>query len=59
MTSKTLLTGPLLRYAGDPFRAPWQEVIGIDTDGAVLLQDGHITSLGTRRQNTSSTATAT
>lgn len=48
MTSKTLLTGPLLRYAGDPFRAPWQEVIGIDTDGAVLLQDGHIASLGTR-----------
>ncbi len=48
MTSKTLLTGPLLRYAGDPFRAPWQEVIGIDTDGAVLLQDGHIETLGTR-----------
>lgn len=48
MTSKTLLIGPTLRYAGDPFRAPWQEAVQIDTQGAVLLQDGHIETLGNR-----------
>lgn len=46
MTHQTLLTGPTLRYSGDPMRDPWQDVIAIDTNGGVVIEDGVITAVG-------------
>lgn len=46
MTDDTLLLGPTLRFDGDPFHLPWAEAVSIDTDGAVLLRDGHIADVG-------------
>ncbi|KIN61727.1 Guanine deaminase [Sulfitobacter noctilucae] len=46
MSILTLLTGPVLRFSGNPFDQPWSEVVQIDTSGAVLLQDGKIAVVG-------------
>lgn len=42
----TLLTGPTLYFDGNPMHQPWQDVVRIETDGAVLIADGVITAVG-------------
>lgn len=42
MTDETLICGPTLRFTGDPMIQPWQDVIRVDTNGAVLIADGMI-----------------
>ncbi|MGJ8618232.1 MAG: guanine deaminase [Sulfitobacter sp.] len=46
MKEKHLLIGPTLRFDGDPMIAPWQDVISIETNGAVLIEDGMILAVG-------------
>ena len=46
MTDQTLLTGPTLRYSGDPLMGSWQDAVHIDTNGGVLMQDGIIQAVG-------------
>lgn len=46
MKDATLITGPLLRFAGDPFAVPWEDAVWIDTDGAMLVEDGVIQVVG-------------
>lgn len=46
MTEKTLITGPTLRFTGDPMIQPWQDVISIDTNGGVLVENGMIVEVG-------------
>ena len=46
MTGRTLLVGPTLRFSGDPFHVPWENAVRIETDGAVMLEKGHITNVG-------------
>lgn len=46
MTDATLITGPLLRFAGNPFATPWKEAVWIDTDGAMLVEGGVIQVVG-------------
>ena len=40
-----LLTGPTLRFAGDPFTTPWSEAVWIEESG-VLIRDGRIAAVG-------------
>lgn len=47
MTEMTLLTGPTLRFDGNPMAEPWENVARIDSDGAVLLAAGVISAVGT------------
>ncbi|MFC6638799.1 guanine deaminase [Sulfitobacter sp. JBTF-M27] len=42
MTDDKILVGPTLTFSGNPMTAPWQEVVRIDTEGAVLLQGNRI-----------------
>lgn len=46
MTDETLICGPTLRFTGDPMIQPWQDVIRVDTNGAVLIADGMIKAVG-------------
>ncbi|MGC1496420.1 MAG: guanine deaminase [Sulfitobacter sp.] len=46
MTDQTLITGPTLRYSGDPMHAPWQDAIQIDTKGGVLIENDVIQAVG-------------
>ena len=46
MTDKTLLTGQVLTFSGDPFSAPWQDCVHIDSAGGVLLSGGLIGAVG-------------
>ena len=46
MTYQTLLTGPTLRFDGDPMIQPWQDVVVIDTNGGVLIDKGLIKAVG-------------
>ena len=46
MPDKTLLTGPLLRFDGDPMTRPWEEAVRIDTEGGLLIAEGHIAAVG-------------
>jgi guanine deaminase len=50
MTQKNLLTGPTLRFDGNPMTRGWQDAVRIDSDGAVLLADGVIAAVGTANQ---------
>ena len=50
MTHQTLLTGPTLRYTGNPMLEAWNDVIQIDTNGGVLIHDGLITAVGNADQ---------
>ncbi len=50
MTQKNLLTGPTLRFDGNPMMQGWQDAVRIDSEGAVLLADGVITAVGTADQ---------
>lgn len=40
------LRGTLLRFRGDPFEMPPDEALDIETDGIVLIRDGHIVETG-------------
>ena len=44
--TKQLLLGQTLRFSGDPFAAPWQEVAHHERRGAVLVEDGRIAEVG-------------
>ncbi|MCX7559091.1 guanine deaminase [Sulfitobacter sp. F26204] len=46
MTDMTLLTGPTLCFDGNPLQQAWEDVVRIDTDGAVLIANGIITQVG-------------
>ena len=46
MAQRTLLTGPTLRFDGNPMTAPWQEAVRIDTNGAVLIEGTRIAAVG-------------
>ncbi len=46
MTRSTLLTGPTLRFDGDPMRMPWETAVRIDSTGAVLMSEGVIAAVG-------------
>lgn len=46
MTKQTLILGPVLRYAGDPLRGPWQDAVSVDSAGGVLIKDGWIIEVG-------------
>ncbi|KAJ02689.1 guanine deaminase [Sulfitobacter mediterraneus] len=46
MTNQTLILGPVLRYAGDPLRGPWQDAVRVDSAGGVLIEDGQIIEVG-------------
>lgn len=46
MAQKTLITGPTLRFDGDPMTGAWQDAVHIDTEGAVVLEGGHIATVG-------------
>ena len=50
MTQKNLLTGPTLRFDGNPMMQGWQDAVRIDSDGAVLLADGVIAAVGAANQ---------
>ncbi|MEM9436268.1 MAG: guanine deaminase [Pseudomonadota bacterium] len=44
--TKHLLLGQTLTYSGNPFLHPWEEVTHLDSTGAVLVEDGHIATIG-------------
>ena len=46
MTTRILLTGPTLLFSGDPMINPWEDVVHIDTEGAVLMKDGRSEAVG-------------
>ncbi|MEN8892252.1 guanine deaminase [Planktotalea arctica] len=48
MTQQHILSGDLLVFAGDPFHAPPEETALIETDGAVLIENGQIGASGAR-----------
>ena len=53
-----LLLGQTLRFEGDPFQKPWQEVTHHRQDGAVLIKDGYIKKVGGRGELLSNFPTA-
>jgi|TARA_B110000971_G_C20017904_1_gene504864 guanine deaminase len=50
MMNQNLLLGQTLRFDGDPFQSPWQEVTNHRHDGAVLIDAGHILAVGSREK---------
>ncbi|MDF1728326.1 MAG: guanine deaminase [Sulfitobacter sp.] len=46
MSNDILLTGPTLRYRGDPMVQPWEEAVAIDTGGGLLVREGAIAEVG-------------
>ena len=46
MTAPSLLLGPTLRYRDNPPHVPWADAVWIDTDGAVLIENGKIAQVG-------------
>jgi guanine deaminase len=46
MNTHTLLTGQTLTFTGDPFLAPWEDCVQIDSAGGVLLDAGRIVAVG-------------
>ncbi len=53
-----LLLGQTLRFEGDPFQKPWQEVTHHRQDGAVLIKDGYIKKVGGKGELLSNFPTA-
>ena len=47
MTTTKIVTGQVLRYHSDPFRGDALSAAHVETDGALLLQDGRIAAVGT------------
>ena len=50
MSEKQIISGDLLLFDGDPFAAPVEEVVTIQSDGALLIEDGLITGRGARAE---------
>ncbi|MFL4472034.1 guanine deaminase [Tateyamaria armeniaca] len=46
MNTRHLLTGHVLRFSGNPYTGPWQDAVRIDENSALLIEDGHIVSVG-------------
>lgn len=46
MQKQTLLTGQTLTFHGDPFNAPWEDCVRINSAGAVLVQGSKIEAVG-------------
>lgn len=46
MTPKTLLTGMTFETDGNPMQNPWQDVVRINSQSAVLISDGVIETVG-------------
>ncbi len=46
MTQQILLTGPVLRFDGNPMLMPWADAVRIDTEGGVLLEGDRIVQVG-------------
>lgn len=46
MTQDTLLTGPTLRFDGNPMIDGWQDTVRVDSSGGVLVSDGKIADVG-------------
>ena len=49
MSHAEVVCGDLLLFDGNPTRNPWQETVRIATDGALLIEDGVIKSIGAPR----------
>jgi len=45
MTETLLLTGQILTFQGDPFHAPWEDCVKINSAGAVLLDGAKIAAV--------------
>ncbi|MGJ8544737.1 MAG: guanine deaminase [Sulfitobacter sp.] len=48
MTGKTLLLGQTLNFSGDPMQTAWESAVQIDSQGAVLIENGKIAATGGR-----------
>ena len=46
MTNRHLLNGHVLQFSGNPFTTPWQEVVRVDENSAILIEDGRILATG-------------
>lgn len=46
MSMQTLLTGATFETTGNPMTSPWQDVVRINTSGAVLIENGRILAVG-------------
>ncbi|MBW4707530.1 guanine deaminase [Roseobacter sp. YSTF-M11] len=49
MTQQTLLLGQTFEARGNPMTTPWEEVITVNSGGAVLIEAGRISDLGDAR----------
>ena len=45
---ETLIAGQVVQFTGDPFVIPAQEAVQIQSDGAILVRDGKVVSVGGR-----------
>ncbi|SDE91550.1 guanine deaminase [Celeribacter baekdonensis] len=45
---ETLIAGQVVQFTGDPFVIPAQEAVQIQSDGAILIRDGKVVSVGGR-----------
>ena len=48
MNTKILLLGQTFETSGDPFTSPWEESVRVNSDGAVLVEQGRITAVADR-----------
>ncbi|WP_299282479.1 guanine deaminase [uncultured Tateyamaria sp.] len=46
MTSRHLLTGHVLQYAGNPLAQPWADAVHIAENSAILIENGQIAAIG-------------
>ncbi len=46
MTNQRLLLGATLTYSGNPMQSAWEDAVKIDTEGGVLIEEGHIVAVG-------------
>ena len=48
MNTKILLLGQTFETSGDPFASPWEDSVRVNSDGAVLVEQGRITAVADR-----------
>ncbi|MGI3165172.1 guanine deaminase [Pseudooceanicola sp. 200-1SW] len=46
MAEKLLLTGRVMDFTGDPFKAPWADCVEVEEHGGLLIEGGTITARG-------------
>ncbi len=46
MEKTTLLSGPTLRFDGNPMMSSWQDAVRVDSAGGVLIGEGRIIAMG-------------